>query len=144
MVKGLPLYLQSSIIGASHGWNPQSGISKKAGAQWGGCSVWADKRRTAFVIAFQVDPPRMQSSNCALKGYFTKNGKKKKKNYSSFTCNCDRGAVGELSEPKKTLCNTLTRNTALNTFKPMGWLCFWDSHGICEASKSRHKPSGSL
>lgn len=63
--KRAPLYLQTSIIGASHILNSQSGISEKAGAQWGAPGVQTDKRKTAFVIAVQVHLSRMQSSNCA-------------------------------------------------------------------------------
>lgn len=63
--KRAPLYLQTSITGASHILNPQSGISETAGAQRGAPAVQTDKRKTAFVITVQVHLSRMQSSNCA-------------------------------------------------------------------------------
>lgn len=83
MVQRSPLYLQSSIVGASYCLNPQSGISEKAGAQWGAEGLWTDKRKTAFVISVPVDVS-IQSSNCArylfcevvdFELYFTQNGK---------------------------------------------------------------------
>lgn len=52
--KRAPLYLQTSITGASYIVNPQSGISERAGAQWGAPGVQTDKRKKAFVIAVQV------------------------------------------------------------------------------------------
>lgn len=63
--------------------------------------------------------------------------------YSSFTRHYDSGAVGEVSEAKNTLKND-DAEYFVEYFKAMDLLCFLYNDGICEASKSRHNPSGSL